>query len=132
MDLEPPREKRRERLRRYWLSRTSLSPVTRTVAKWSCIALVPLACLFAATGALNRDFGLAFEVLIGTRSPFEGEQPWAAVPLAAMGYLLLPAVVGAVVGLVTEHWITRTIKSHEEVLSALEERLKGRDERHDV
>jgi hypothetical protein len=63
---------------------------------------VLLAFFFVATGWAGHDFGKAFEIMTGTYSPFWTESGWASVTLAVLGWLLIPAVSGAVIAAVLE------------------------------
>jgi hypothetical protein len=63
--------------------------------------------LFVATAALARDAGAALEVALGTVSPFQTRADLVAVPLALLSWLLIPAITGAVIGVIVETELKR-------------------------
>jgi len=53
------------------------------------------ALVFLISGLVMKDgFERAWEVLLGIQGPFE-QAPLLGVPLSALGFLLIPAVIGA-------------------------------------
>jgi hypothetical protein len=76
--------------------------------------LIELA-LFAATALFARDAGKALEIAIGTLSPFASRADWPAVLLAIQGWLLVPALAGAVVALGLENALKKQQPSEEQV-----------------
>ncbi|MFG1711036.1 DUF6313 family protein [Nonomuraea sp. M3C6] len=98
---------------RYWL-------VTRAV--W---VLLAVAILFALDGCLI-GWSVAYEVLIGIKSPAEvGYAPvsWA---VSLVGWLIVPAFVGGLVGyLVTRQIDARRTESEADVLQDLRKRARA-------
>jgi Family of unknown function (DUF6313) len=119
-----PREKPRQFLERFWASRTVHSALTRWLASWGAATALVVVVLFVVIAGRTGDAGAAFDVLTGARSPFTVGVPWAAVPLAALGYLLLPALVGAVVGVTVERRLESLTRTQEDAMAEMAERLR--------
>jgi hypothetical protein len=89
--------------------------------------LIELA-LFAATALCARDAGKALDIAIGTLSPFASRADWSAVPLAILGWLLVPALAGAVVAVGLENALNKYQLSDQQVderVAASVQRLQG-------
>lgn len=54
--------------------------------------LTVTAALFLIAGAATGDFGRAWDVLAGSRSPW-GAWSWLTAPLSVLGYLFLPVLI---------------------------------------
>jgi heme A synthase len=104
----------REFAARMWESRKALSSLTRWLLSAGLAAVLLTAVCFTGTAVASGDAGYAFEVLTTVASPFRGDAAWFAVPLAVAGYLLLPAVVGAVAALIIERQLAGMSKTLDE------------------
>jgi hypothetical protein len=93
----PPRETLTELLRRWWRARGR----HRGLRYWLLLRGMPIllvfACLFAANG-LIIDWRVAYDVMLGITSPADTDSPVLAWFLSFAGWLVGPAVAGAVVG----------------------------------
>lgn len=118
-----PRESIPEFASRVWESRKGLSSFTRwLLTAGLSIVLVTTIC-FAGTAVATGDPGYALEVITSVASPFDCDAAWIAVPLAVVGYLLLPAVVGAVAAVVVERQLAGMSKSLEEAEDSIRRRV---------
>ncbi len=95
------------RVRWWWWRR---SKVQVWIIKWGTAGLlVDLALLVASVFRL-RSAARAIDVLLGTASPFGFEGSWTTsltVPLAILSYLLMPALMGAIVGALLDESVKR-------------------------
>jgi hypothetical protein len=66
-----------------------------------CAWLVLIA-LTALTGREDGSWGAALSMGIGTRDPFDSSSEVRSIPLALMGWLAVPAIVGVAVSLLAE------------------------------
>jgi hypothetical protein len=70
--------------------------------------VVVAACLFMAAGVEMHDFQRAWNILTGAVGPFGGRDAGLGVALAAVGYLLLPAVIALAIA----DGVTRFTRKH--------------------
>ena len=72
-----------------------------------CSVIVSPWCSSNVAGdSLVRDTGLALNIMLGIRSPFAAHgAAGAAVPLAILSWLLVPAFIGAAVASVAAAWV---------------------------
>jgi hypothetical protein len=76
---------------------------------WTLGAVVAVAaCLFVAAGLAMGDFQRAWDILTGAVGPFGGKDAGLGVALSAVGYLLLPAVIGLAIA----DGVTRFTRKH--------------------
>jgi hypothetical protein len=118
-----PRASLREFAARVWESRKGLSALTLWLLTAGLSAVLLTAVCFVGTAVASGDAGYAFEVLTNVASPFRCDAAWIAVPLAVVGYLLLPAVVGAVAAVVIERQLTGMSKTLEEAEDSIRRRV---------
>lgn len=103
-----------ERTRRIWRSRKSVRPAVRiAVAYMAVLALVAVG-LFLWT-ASNTNGGDAFDIMAGSASAFTLHAGAPGVALAIVGYLFIPAVIGAVVATVVTARGERKMRSQAEM-----------------
>lgn len=76
--------------------------------RWSVYYGIPvvavLSILFIISG-FRFGWWPAYDLLLGIRSPGDLDEPLLAVPLSLVGWLLVPAVVGACAGYMVERQI---------------------------
>jgi hypothetical protein len=90
--------------RRYWRSRRFLSGISY----WSITVGIPfisvITLLFFASGFFN-GWWESYSILLGIDPPQGSAQPYLALALSLVGWLMVPAVVGALTGLVVQRQI---------------------------
>ena len=74
-----------------------------------------------------RDPGAALLVLTGVVSPFETGFPWLSVPLLLAGYLLVPALLGAIAAVVIERQLRQLLIRREDAERIIEDLLDDSD-----
>ncbi|GAC1365743.1 MAG: hypothetical protein NVSMB32_09510 [Actinomycetota bacterium] len=90
-----------------------LSPGARRLTA-IVIALFGLdAFFFIITAYVLRDGGVPLDVALGSRSPFVESASWSSVPLAVISWLLLPAIVGAVIAFLLDDPMQRYLSQKE-------------------
>jgi hypothetical protein len=110
--------------RRWYRSQSGLS---RWLIRRGAILLLTELMLFATTALFAGDAGKALEIAIGTLSPFASRADWLAVPLAVLGWLLIPALAGAVVAVALENALKqRSDQQVEDSVAAVLKRLQER------
>jgi hypothetical protein len=101
----PPAERWVDRLRRRWRSRGR----HRNLQFWLLFRGSPfvavLVCLYVVNG-LVIGWSAAYDVMLGITSPADTSAPAPAWVLSVAGWLVTPAVVGAVAGYVISSQIT--------------------------
>jgi hypothetical protein len=93
----PPREGPFTLVRRWWRSRGQHRPLRYWLLFRGIPALVAFAALFAANG-LVIGWRKAYDVMLAIISPADTSSPVLAWLLSLAGWLVGPAVAGAVVG----------------------------------
>ncbi len=83
--------------------------VTRGLA-----VLLVVALDYGALAIVLHDAGIPLMVLTGGPSPFEVGYPWLSVPLRLLGYLLVPALLGAITAFVVEGQLKELLLDREE------------------
>jgi hypothetical protein len=88
----------------------SMSDLSSWLLRWGLSLLVAVAAAFALAAWRLGSVWVAYDVLVGLTPPDGKHVPhhYTALVLSALGWLLVPALVGAVVGLVVE----RQVASH--------------------
>jgi hypothetical protein len=108
-----PKETLREALRRRYRSAIAVAPGVRLFLPWVASVGLIAAASFIATTALD-GWVFALEVLLGDEKPSAGSHLWASGSLAVAGYLLVPTLVGAAVGLAVQNRHDRIRQSDQE------------------
>jgi hypothetical protein len=86
------------------------------------VVLVITCLVFLVAGAVMKGgFERAWDVLLGIQTPF-GDAPGLGIPLSALGYLLVPAVIGVAVA----DGIARFVQSKLDSLPEVEKRIIDR------
>ena len=70
---------------------------------------------FSRDSHRSRDAGKALDVVLGSSSPFNVGAPSFAVPLAIFSWLLVPAVIGALVAALLSQKVSDATLSESEV-----------------
>ena len=116
---QQPPERLKQRLRRWRRSARVFRPFTRWVLTWGVALALPVFVLFLATGAGGGDWE-ALQILIGIESPFASDVDAVAVPLAVLGFLWLPTLIGAVAAGLIEQRLDRLRTDVESLRTELE------------
>ena len=95
----PPRRTTWQQLRRRWLSLGRHRPLRYWLLARGLPVFTVLAVLYVLDGALN-GWRAAYEVMVLIRSPVGAEVPLPAWLLSIAGWLLMPALAGAIAGYV--------------------------------
>jgi Family of unknown function (DUF6313) len=114
----PPRETLTELTRRWWRAWGRHQRLRYWLLLRGIPILLVFACLFAANG-LIIGWRAAYDVMLGTTSPADADSAVLAWLLSIMGWLIGPAVAGAVVGyIVTAAIGERRTKSIDQLFPA--------------
>ncbi|MEV4242044.1 DUF6313 family protein [Streptosporangium canum] len=112
----PPRERARHRLRRWWLSLGAHHGARYWMWTRGLPILFVFGALFVANGLLI-GWRKAYDVTLAITSPADTTMPVLAWLLSIAGWLLAPAIVGAITGFVVSNAIaSRRTRSVEELL----------------
>jgi hypothetical protein len=85
----------------------SLAPFSRASIKVAGQGLVVVLILFGGTAALSSDPGGALDITLGSKSPFTAHAPELAVPLALVGWLVVPVLIGSLFAVLAKEQVTR-------------------------
>jgi hypothetical protein len=118
----PPRLGPVDRLRSLWASRNALGRIPRWLVTRAAPVVLVCVALFVVNGFL-AGWVTAYDVLIGITSPSAVSPSWCAWPLSLVGWAMLPALIGGVVG----HVVAQQVETHharelDDVLSELRQR----------
>ncbi|MFJ2094700.1 DUF6313 family protein [Streptomyces sp. NPDC087901] len=103
----PPPPRRRQRLRARWAARHALPRFGFWLLSRGVVVLAICGVLYALNGFLI-GWANAYEVMIGITSPAAIHPQWCAWGLSLIGWVAIPAIVGAAAGYV----ITEQIQAH--------------------
>lgn len=110
-----------------WLGHTALQ---RWLFTRGLVLFLVVAADYAALASALRNAGTPVLVLTGVSSPFAVGYPYISVPLLLLGYLIVPAIVGAVVALTVQRQMDQLLLHREEaqriirtLVGDIEERL---------
>jgi len=89
-----------------WFGETALQ---RWIFTRGSLLLSVVAVDYGALAIALRNAATPVLVLTGVSSPFAVGYPWISVPLLLLGYLLVPALVGAVVVIMVQRQIDQLL-----------------------
>ncbi|MFD8047687.1 DUF6313 family protein [Streptomyces chartreusis] len=123
----PPSPRLITRLRLWWDSREALPRTQRWLIRGSPLIL-GCSVLFVVNGLLIGWIN-AYNVLLGITSPADvHSSSWSAWPLSLVGWAVLPALIGGVVGyIVTEQIDSHRTRDLAEILGQLRDRATPDD-----
>ena len=90
--------------------RWSIAPTERAIFLTIGLLLIGEGLFFSLTGS-QIGVDAALDIATGTKSPFDHGGGWALVGLASFSWLLVPALVGAIVTLMLSRVIVRRLLS---------------------
>jgi hypothetical protein len=111
-----------ERLTRRRKSRAKPPSLGRWLAKYAVPLIAVEVALFGGTAAETNDPGQALQVALGRTGPFVLHADWFAVPLAVWSWLLIPALVAAIVAYLMDRSLK--IRTEAAVRSAIADRMR--------
>jgi hypothetical protein len=124
------------KVRHWWWDRSDLQV---WILKWGTSVFLIGAVLFIGTALKLCSAASALDVLLGTASPFafRGSKVAAlTVPLAVFGWLLVPALTGAIVGALLDesvrYWTKDEVQREKDRIARIASRERDRAHRKQV
>lgn len=111
-------------VKRIWVSRLTFAPLTRMLVGSLLGLSTVVAGLYVATSINEGDWGVGLDLLMGTAPAFSTRSDAVAVPLAVVGYLLVPAIVGTSVALIIDARMKGMVLTDEQLAEKLAEQLE--------
>lgn len=90
------------------------------MSMWALIGVLGL----TIAGALLIGTPQTWELLVGLESPSNEQYPILAWPISIIGYFLVPAIIGLVVGMSADIQVGQRLKSYEDQIIDLRKALR--------